>query len=246
MRLVNKLGLFVTNHPKAIIIAAVLLLVPSVLGYAATGVNYDILSYLPQDLPSVKGLDALGEGFDMAASSLVIIENMSAKDVLKAKESLEALDGVESVIWVDDIADITIPARMLPQRLTDIFYSKDFSSTLLLVRHGAASSSEKTLDAVDEMRGVLGGQCFISGLSAVTADTRRLSGSSTALYTAVAVLLTLAALLLTRRSLAMPLILLLSLAFAVAYNMGTNFVLGDISFITQASAAVLQLGVTMD
>ncbi len=244
--MVKKLAIWVTRHPKSIALVSVILLLPSALGYAATDVNYDILMYLPKDLPSVRGINALGEGFDMAASSVVIIDGMSAKDVLKTKRKLEALDGVKSVFWVDDIADITIPAQMLPEQLTNIFYSKDFSSTLLLVRHSSSSSSEETLDTIGEMREILGKQSFISGLSASTADTREMSGSSAVFYTAVAVMLTFAALLITQRSLIMPLILLSSMGFAVVFNMGTNFAFGSISFITQATAAVLQLGVTMD
>lgn len=244
--MIDRLANRITHHPKTVILIATLLLIPSILCYAATGVNYDVLSYLPEELESVQGLEILDNTFHMASSSIVIVEDMNAKDVLKVKDKIEQIKGVKSVTWVDSVADITIPAGILPEFLTDIFYSDDGTATLMLVEHTGESASEETLNAIDEMNRVLGRQCFISGLSAITADTRELCNSDAILYIAIAVVLALIALSLTLHSWVLPFVLLISLGYAVVYNMGTNLVFGSISFLTQTIAAILQLGVTMD
>lgn len=237
---------FIAYHPKIILIVASLLLIPAIICFFLTGVNYEVLSYLPSDLDSVKGIEILDDTYNMASSTIVILENMSGKQVQRTKEKIEQLDGVRKVMWVDMIADVTIPQSVLPDFMTDVFYSEDGNATMLIVEHTAPSADTRTLDCIDEIEDILDEGCFLSGLSALTADTRALCNSEAIIYITVAIVLALIALSLTLDSWLLPLILLVSLGYAVIYNMGTNLMFGDISFLTQTVAAVLQLGVTMD
>lgn len=242
----KKIALWEAKHPKTVLLLAVLLLIPALIGFACTGVNYDILSYLPDELESMQGEQVLDETFNTAGISIVITEDMQPKYTLALKNKILKVDGVASVIWVDTLADIGIPADALPDVLKNIFYSADGTKTMMLVRYDPAGGEGSDLKAIAEIKTLLGENAFMSGLSVIVDDTREICDSQAPLYIAVAVALALAVMALMMESWFQPLIVLLSLGIAVLYNMGTNFFLGEISFITQCVAAVLQLGVTMD
>lgn len=242
--MLSKLAKLLTRHPSVILTVAVLLLIPSAIGFAKTRVNYDILSYLPKDLDSTQGEDVLENTFHDAATSMIVIDGMPAKDVSALKERIKKVPGVNSAVWVDDIADISVPKEILPDLLKDTFYSGD--STLMLVTYDGAASSDETLTALTNVRGLLDGRCFLSGISAITKDTKDLTDQELPLYVSLAVVLSIAAMMLCMESWLLPLVFILGIGFAVLYNFGTNFFLGDVSYVTQAIAGILQLGVTMD
>lgn len=242
----KKIALWEAKHPKTVLLLALLLLIPALIGFVCTGVNYDILSYLPDELESMQGERVLDETFNTAGISIVITEDMQPKYTLALKNEILKVDGVASVIWVDTLADIGIPADALPDVLKNIFYSTDGTKTMMLVRYDPAGGEGSDLKAIAEIKTLLGENAFMSGLSVIVDDTREICDSQAPLYIAVAVALALAVMALMMESWFQPLIVLLSLGIAVLYNMGTNFFLGEISFITQCVAAVLQLGVTMD
>lgn len=242
----KKIALWEAKHPKTVLLFALLLLIPALIGFACTGVNYDILSYLPDELESMQGEQVLDETFNTAGISIVITEDMQPKYTLALKNEILKVEGVSSVIWVDTLADIGIPADALPDVLKNIFYSADGTKTMMLVRYDPAGGEGSDLKAIAQIKTLLGENAFMSGLSVIVDDTREICDSQAPLYIAVAVALALAVMALMMESWFQPLIVLLSLGIAVLYNMGTNFFLGEISFITQCVAAVLQLGVTMD
>ena len=242
----KKIALWEAKHPKTVLLFALLLLIPALIGFACTGVNYDILSYLPDELESMQGEQVLDETFNTAGISIVITEDMQPKYTLALKNEILKVEGVSSVIWVDTLADIGIPADALPDVLKNIFYSADGTKTMMLVRYDPADGEGSDLKAIAQIKTLLGEKAFMSGLSVIVDDTREICDSQAPLYIAVAVALALAVMALMMESWFQPLIVLLSLGIAVLYNMGTNFFLGEISFITQCVAAVLQLGVTMD
>lgn len=242
----KKIALWEAKHPKTVLLLALLLLIPALIGFVCTGVNYDILSYLPDELESMQGEQVLDETFNTAGISIVITEDMQPKYTLALKNEILKVKGVSSVIWVDTLADIGIPADALPDVLKNIFYSADGTKTMMLVRYDPAGGEGSDLKAIAKIKTLLGENAFMSGLSVIVDDTREICDSQAPLYIAVAVALALAVMALMMESWFQPLIVLLSLGIAVLYNMGTNFFLGEISFITQCVAAVLQLGVTMD
>ena len=242
--MLSKFAKILTRNPKIVITIAVLLLIPSLMGALATKVNYDILSYLPQDLDSTKGEKVLEDVFHDAATSMLIIDDMPEKDVADLKEKIKLVENVNDVIWVDDIADISVPKQMLPKIVQDAFYSDN--STLMLITYDGATSSEETLRAIGDIKQLLNKQCFLSGFSAIIKDTKDLSDQEIPIYVSLAVIMSLAAMTLCLESWVLPIVFILSIGFAVAYNFGTNIFLGQISYITKAIAAILQLGVTMD
>ncbi len=242
----KKIALWEAKHPKTVLLFALLLLIPALIGFVCTGVNYDILSYLPDELEAMQGEQVLDETFNTAGISIVITEDMQPKYTLALKNEILKVEGVASVIWVDTLTDIGIPADALPDVLKNIFYSDDGTKTMMLVRYDPAGGEGSDLKAIAEIKTLLGENAFMSGLSVIVDDTREICDSQAPLYIAVAVALALAVMALMMESWFQPLIVLLSLGIAVLYNMGTNFFLGEISFITQCVAAVLQLGVTMD
>ncbi len=233
-----------TRKPAIVVIIAVLLVIPCMTGYAGTKINYDILSYLPEDLDSTKGERVLEDTFHDAATSMLVVDNMESKDILKLKDKIKDVNGVNSVVWVDDIADISIPKEMLPQKVKDAFYSKD--STLLLITYDGAAASNETLKSIGTIKGLLNKQCFLSGFSAIIKDTKDLADKEVAVYVVLAVALSIVAMTFCMSSWILPYVFMLGIGFAVIYNFGTNIFLGQISYITKAIAAVLQLGVTMD
>ncbi len=244
--MIKKLALWESKHPKKIIIIALILLIPSLLGFAFTRVNYDIMSYLPDTLESVQGEQVLDEKFKNSGMSMVIVDSMPAKYTAELKSEIEKIDGVSSVIWTDTIADSTIPVEILPDVMKDIFYSKDESKTMMLVQYEEAGSSDRTLDAISEIKKLMNDKVLISGLTAITEDIKEICITQAPLYVAFAVILAFIAMLLMTDSWFLPPVVLSALGMAILYNMGTNIFIGEISFVTQTLAAILQLGVTMD
>lgn len=239
-----RVGKWIAKNRFLILIVGILLLIPSMFGMAKTRINYDLLSYLPDHLETVKGQDILVDDFGMGSFSMVVVEDMEMKDVQKLKEKFEEIDHVKDVLWYDDALDISVPTEMLPDDLEETFFKDD--ATMLLVLFDDTSSSEEAKNAVIEMRKLTDQQCFISGMTAMVQDVQELSEKETNIYIAIAVGLALIVLLFTTESFLIPVFFLLSIGMAILYNMGTNIFLGEISYVTQALAAVLQLGVTMD
>ncbi|MCF6466196.1 efflux RND transporter permease subunit [Clostridium sp. Cult2] len=240
----NRFGQFVAKHRKMVLIIATLLLLPSIYGMVSTRINYDILTYLPKNLDSVKGQEILNDVFNSSATGMLIIEDMEAKDVVKVKDKISKIEGVENVIWVDDFLDISIPKDMLPDELKEIFYREN--STLLMIKFTNESSSPITEQAIVDIRSILDKQSFLSGMAAMLKDTVDLADQQTPIYVALAVALATIVLMLTLESTIVPFIILISIGYAILYNFGTNIFFGEISYITQSLAAVLQLGVTLD
>ncbi|MBQ7187238.1 MAG: MMPL family transporter [Ruminococcus sp.] len=241
-----KFGNFIVRHRVIILILSVLLLIPCAIGYISTRTNYDILSYLPKDIETMKGQDILSEDFGKAGFSMVMLDGMKDKQVVETKKKIEAVEGVASVLWYDTIADITLPKEILPQKLYDFFNADNGNSTLLIVFFKDTTAADSTLAAVDEIREISREQCFVSGMSAISDDMKILAESETLMYIIIAVALVSLVLAVTMDSFLIPVFFMISVGMAVVYNLGTNFIAGEISFLTKALAAVLQLGVTMD
>ena len=244
--LINKISHYIAYHPKIILLISTILIFPAVIGFVGTRVNYDIMSYLPADLDSVKGEEILDKTFNNAANAFIVIENMTSKDVVKVKSDIEAIDGVKSVTWIDSFIDTSVPQSILPDVVTEIFYSSDGTKTLIMVQFEKDGADELTMSAVEKIEKTMSSQCFISGMSAIMYETKELADKEAPVYICVAVVLALIALSFTMTSWVLPFVLLAALGYAVIYNMGTNFFFGSISYITQSIAAILQLGVTMD
>ncbi len=243
----KKIALWEARNPKLVLLIALLLVIPAAIGFFTTGVNYDILSYLPEDIESMQGEAILDEAFDTAGISIVITEDMSPKQTAALKNEILEIDHVASVIWVDTIADIGIPADILPDIMKDIFYSEDGSKTMMLVRYENSEGGEGSdLEAIGEIKKLLDGKTFLSGISVMVDDTHELADTQAPVYIAAAVFLALAVMTVMMKSWLQPFVILGTLGLAVIYNMGTNFFMGEISFITQCVAAILQMGVTMD
>lgn len=237
-------GKFITKHKKLIVLLSVLLLVPAVWGYINTRVNYDILSYLPEDIETVEGQQILVDDFKSGAFSMVVVEGMQDKDVAALKAKFEEIEGVSKVIWYDSVFDLSVPMMMLPDKIQDAFISGD--CTLMAVMFEDSTAAENTLDAIAQMRKVANKQVFISGMSAINQDTKLLTEKETPIYVLIAVILSMIVLALTMNSFIVPILFMASIGFAVVYNLGSNIMFGEISYITKALSAVLQLGVTMD
>lgn len=239
-----KFGKFITKHKLFILILGVLLIIPSMIGMIKTRVNYDVLSYLPDSLETVSGQDIMVDEFGMGAFSMVIVENMDNKDVVALKEKLEKVDHVEKIIWYDSVADISLPTDMLPSELKEALFNGD--ATMMIALFDNTTSSEDTMQAVTDMRNMVKDQAFISGMSGIVTDIKNLVQAELPVYIVIAGILALIVLLITMESIVTPVLFLLCIGLAILYNMGTNIFLGQISYITQALTAVLQLGVTMD
>ena len=221
-----------------------LLLIPSVFGYLNTRVNYDVLTYLPDNIETMKGQDILVNDFGTGAFSMFIVDGMEEKDVAELKEKIEKVDHVANVIWYDSIADISVPMSMLPDDIYDVFNSD--TGTMMAIFFDEGTSSDGTMDAIAQIRKIAGKQCFLSGMSAVVTDTKNLAEKETPVYVLIAVILAVIVLGLTMESFFIPLLFMLSIGMAIIYNLGSNYFMGEISYITKALAAVLQLGVTLD
>lgn len=240
----KKFGEIIVRLRVPILILSVLLLIPSAWGYFHTRVNYDILSYLPEDIETMKGQDILVDQFGTGAFSMVIAEGMDFKDVAKLKEKIEEVDHVKQVIWYDSFVDISVPVDLLPEKIRNAFLTDD--DTVMAVIFDTTMSADETMDAIAQLRGLAEEQCFISGMSAVVTDTKDIAEQETPVYVCLAVLLCSIVLALTMDSFLAPVFFLLSIGMAIVYNLGSNYFLGEISYITKALSAVLQLGVTLD
>ena len=241
-----KFGKGVVKLRIPILILSVLLLIPAGIGYLNTRVNYDILTYLPKDIETMKGQDILLDEFGTGAFSFCVVEGMEAKDISTMREEIAEVPHVKAVIWYDSLADISIPMEMLPDDIYEFFNNKDADATLLAVLYDTSMSADETMDAIEQIRDVVQGRCDISGMSAVVTDTKNLSNKETPIYVLIAVILAVIVLSLTMDSAIVPVFFLLSIGMAIVYNLGSNIFQGEISYVTQALAAVLQLGVTMD
>lgn len=240
----QKFSQLICKHRKLVLIIALLLLIPSVLGMMATRVNYDILVYLPDDIETLQGQEILQNDFNMGAFSIVVLENMNTKDIQDLENKFREFDTVEKVIGLTDVIGTNFPAEMLPDEIRDIAYRDN--DTLFLVTFGDGISSDETLETITKMREIANEQCKISGMSSVILDTRDLSNSEIAIYVMIAVILCIIILQIALDSYFAPFLLLLNIGMAILYNMGSNIFLGEISYITKAISSVLQLGVTMD
>lgn len=229
-----------------ILIVSIILLFPAALGYFHTRVNYDILTYLPKEIDTMKGQDILLDEFGTGAFSMFVVEGMEDQDISKMRKNMEKVDHVKKILWYDSLADLSIPKTMLPDKVQDAFINEDKDATLMVIFFDSSMSSDETMDAIEELRSVADKQCYISGMSAVVTDTKNLSDKEVPIYVLIAVILAVIVLSLTMDSALIPVFFLLSIGMAIIYNLGSNVFFGEISYVTQALAAVLQLGVTMD
>ena len=239
-----KFGKWVVKCRIPILILAIALLIPSTVGMIKTRINYDMLTYLPGDIDTVVGQDILMDEFGKGAFSFVIIEGMDPEDVSSLREDISHVDHVDTVLWFDDFADVSVPMEMLPSKLYDAFNSGD--STMLAIFFDTSTSSDDTMEAISEIRNIAGKQCFVSGMSAMVTDLKDLCEKEEPIYVGIAVALACAAMMIFMDNWITPFVFLLSIGMAILLNMGTNYFLGEISYLTKALSAVLQLAVTMD
>lgn len=237
-------GKWITKHKSLILIIAFLLLIPSAIGYVSTRVNYDVLSYLPESLETVKGQDIMVDEFGMGAFSMIVVEDMPMKDVTQLEKKIEKIDHVQDVLWYDDAVDISVPTEMLPEDLRKAFFNGD--ATMMIALFDDTTSADDTMNAITEIRKEVGKNVYASGMSGIVTDIKDLALKEMPMYVVIAAVLSLVVLFLTMNSFMTPMIFLLNIGMAIVYNLGSNIFLGEISYITQALAAVLQLAVTMD
>lgn len=240
----NRISKFVSDHAKSVIVVSLLLLIPSVIGFINTRVNYDLLSYLPQNLDSTKGEDILDKTYSDASIGIVIVEGMENKDINILKDKIEEVDGVTTTLGLTDVLDEGIPKDILPDEIKNQLYNED--STMFVIKFDGAPGSDSTINGISKVKKILNKQCFLSGMSAIMEDTKELAEHEAPFYVLIAVALSIVVLLISMESTVVPIIFLVSIGIGIVYNLGTNLFLGEISYITKALAAVLQLGVTMD
>lgn len=238
------IGKWITKHKNIILVIAFILLIPAGIGYVSTRVNYDVLSYLPERLETIKGQDILVDEFGMGAFSMVVVEDMPMKDAAKLEKQLESIDHVKDVLWYDDAVDISVPTEMIPEDLRKACFNG--KATMMIALFDDTTSADDTMDAITQIRKVVGKNVYASGMSGVVTDIKNLALQEMPIYVVIAGLLSLVVLFLTMTSFVTPLIFLLNIGMAIVFNLGSNVFLGEISYITQALAAVLQLAVTMD
>ncbi len=239
-----KVSRAVVKYRIPILIVTVLLLIPATIGYLGTRVNYDMLDYLPTDMDTVVGQNVLMDEFGKGAFSFIIVEDMPAKDVAALKLKIENIPHVETVVWYNTLADLSVPMELLPDKIYNAFNSEN--ATMMAVFFDSSTSADVTMDAIREIRSVAGKQCFVSGMSALVTDLKDLCEKEEPIYVAIAVVLALVAMLVFLDSWLVPFVFLLSIGMMILLNLGTNYFLGEISYITKALSAVLQLAVTMD
>lgn len=239
-------GKKVVKYRIPILILSFLLLIPTAFGYLNTRINYDILSYLPGNIDTMKGQEILLKEFGNGGFAVSVVEGMDNKQVASLKEKIEAVDHVSKVLWYTSLTELDVPMSVLPEEVVNAFNNKEKGSTLMIIMFDTSMSEDATLDAVEEIRGLTKKQCLMSGMSAVVADIKKICNSEAVVYVVLAAALSALVLSLTMDSFLIPVFFLLSIGMAIVYNLGSNFVTGEISFVTQALAAVLQLAVTMD
>ena len=244
MIILIRLGKQIAKHKFLILIIGFVLLIPSFIGMATTKVNYDLLSYLPDTLETVKGQDIMVDEYGMGAFSMVVVENMELKDVQKLEQKFEKLEHVKNVLWYDDVADLNLPVEMIPKDLREAFFKGD--ATMMIVLLDNTTSSDDSMKTVAEMRKIATKECFISGMSGVVNDIKDVALEELPVYVVIAAVLSFLVLLFTTESFLVPVFFLMSIGIAIVYNLGSNIFLGQVSYITKALTAVLQLGVTMD
>ena len=241
-----KLGKKIVKYRIPILILSFLLLIPATISYINTRINYDILSYLPDDIDTMKGQEILTDEFGTGAFSICVVEGMDEKGVAALEEKIKRVDHVNNVIWYDSLADLSVPMDVIPEKIRNAFNNDEKGSTLLIATFDTSTSADETLDGVEKIRKLTKNQCFQSGMSATIADIKKICNTEAVMYVVLAAGLSAIVLALTMDSFLAPVFFLLSIGMAIVYNLGTNFIAGEISFITQALAAVLQLAVTLD
>ena len=234
----------IVKNRVLILVLALALMIPSVFGMLNTRINYDMLNYLPDDMDTVIGQNTLKDDFGKGAFSFIIVEDMPAKDVAALKEKIEAVDHVDTVLWYDSLADLSVPMKMLPDKLYDAFNSGN--ATMMAVFFDSATSEDVTMDAIRDIRAIAGKQCFVSGMSALVTDLKDLCEQEEPIYVALAVACACAAMMLLLDGWLVPFVFLASIGMCIVFNLGSNYFFGEISYITKALSAVLQLAVTMD
>lgn len=239
-----KLGKGIVKHRILVLVIALLLLIPSVFGIIKTRINYDILDYLPSTMDTVKGQNILLDDFNKGAFSLILVQDMKAKDISSLKEKIKEVNHVETVVWYDDIADITIPVEVLPQKYYDAFNREN--ETILAVFFDTSTSADETIQAITDVRNVCGKNCFITGMSALVTDLKSLCEQEEPIYVGLAVIFACVIMMIFIDSWVIPVIFLISIGMGIIYNLGSNYFMGEISYITKALTAVLELAVTMD
>ena len=242
--MLDRIAHLLTRKPKLVALIAAALLIPSAMGYLGTQVNYDILTYLPQDLESSQGERLLEEPFHMAATSMLIVEGMPAAYTNDLINAIKDVPGVSNAVWLSNAVGIQIPIDFIPAGLREMFYAGE--ATMMIIQYEKSGADQETMEAIDAIRAICNEKCFLAGFSVVIKDTKDLVDRELPVYVALAVVLSLIAMSLTMESVVLPFVFLTSIGMAIVYNFGTNIFLGEISYITQAIAAVLQLGVTMD
>lgn len=242
----EKLGRGIVKARIPILVISILLLIPAALGYINTRVNYDILYYLPKEIDTMQGQDILLDEFQKGAYAIVVVDGMHGRELTKLEDKIENVDHVAKLISYNSIVGGDIPLEMIPEKLRSQFYNSDKDSTMLAIFFDDTTSSDGTMNAIKEIRKVTDGQCFISGMSAVVTDTKTLSEKETPVYVLIAVILACIVLALFMDSFLVPVFFMLSIGIAIVYNLGSNYFMGEVSYITKALAAVLQLGVTLD
>ena len=240
----NGFGKLVVKHKKLILLCAVILLVPSVIGMALTRINYDMLDYLPDDIETMKGQNILLEDFDKGAFSILMVEGMEPEDVSALKHQIEKVDHVTEVVWYDSIFGSNVPIEFLPQKYYDKFNKGN--TTLMAVFFDTSTSADETMEAITSIRSIAGSKCFVTGMSAMVTDLKNLCEQEEPIYVGIAVLCSVAVMMIFLDSFIIPFVFLASIGMAILLNLGTNFFMGEVSYITKALAAVLQLAVTMD
>ena len=240
----NKVSKMITEHKNIILILSLLLLIPAVFGYLHTRINYDVLCYLPESLETIQGQDIMVDEFGMGAFSMIVVEDMTMEQTAELEKKIESIDHVKDVLWYDDAMDISVPTEMLPKKLRQAFFNGD--ATMMIALFDNTTSADSTMEAVTQIRKVAGRTAYAAGMSGVVTDIKNLALKEMPVYVVIAALLSLVVLLFTMDSLVTPLIFLFNIGMAIVFNLGSNVFLDDISYITQALAAVLQLAVTMD
>ena len=241
-----KFGKGVVRSRILILILAFALLIPAGISFINTRINFDILSYLPGQIETMKGQDIMVDEFGTGALSFVVIEDMDDQDIKVLADDIEDLEGVKDVIWYGTIADSSLPREALPDDLYDFFNNADADSQLMLVTFKDTMGSDETMEAIDKMNGMVKDHCFVAGMGAVNTDTKNLTLQQAPIYVLIAAILSMIIMGITMESIVVPMLFLLSIGMAIIYNLGTNFIQGEISYLTLALTAVLQLAVTMD
>lgn len=242
----DKISAFILKKPKLVIIVSLILLIPSLIGYIFTDVNYDLLSYLPNNLDSVKGQQVLSETYHVDSTTMVIVENMQSKRVVELKEKIAEVENVASVLWYDDLIDTSIPFDILPDEVRNVFYSQNGNYTMMFVQFDPDCTSQDVIKAVSQIKKVTQRQCLLSGLTPINADIREITNKELPIYIALAIIFVLLIMFVTMESYILPFVMMFVLGIAVILNMGTNWIIGGVSYITQCVGVILQLAVTMD